>query len=258
VFYVDTFGKSIIQYNPRTDESEVMVLDELIGFAVPTSETTKSALRLIVGFEKDIVEVNFSKKQVMRTICSVTDDMMVMNGRFNGAKCSPHGYLYVNHLQITEKGLRERLFRLNLRAKDSFLTEVIDAVPVVMHDAKDKSGLHGMCWMTDARTNTLYRIENSVESSSIVAHVVTGDTMHGRMLHVGEKTTIYKLPSKQFLQGHRLNGITVDCKGKIWSAVLGGGCLLRVDPEIGKPSNIVYVPGTYPTGIIFCKYLFCI
>ena len=41
---------------------------------------------------------------------------------------------------------------------------------------------------------------------------------------------VYSLPSEDMCRGHRMEGMTIDCKFKLWVALNGAGCILRIDP----------------------------
>ena len=41
---------------------------------------------------------------------------------------------------------------------------------------------------------------------------------------------VYTLPSEDMRHGHRMEGMTIDCKFKLWVALNGAGCILRIDP----------------------------
>ena len=41
---------------------------------------------------------------------------------------------------------------------------------------------------------------------------------------------VYTLPAEDMRLGHRMEGMTIDCKFKLWVALNGAGCILRIDP----------------------------
>ena len=50
-----------------------------------------------------------------------------------------------------------------------------------------------------------------------------------------ESSKLVFVLSKESQQlGQRLGGMTIDCKFKLWVALTGSGCLLRIDPWSGQ------------------------
>ena len=47
---------------------------------------------------------------------------------------------------------------------------------------------------------------------------------------VESSKVIYTLTAEDMRRGHRMGGMTIDCKFKLWVALNGAGCILRIDP----------------------------
>lgn len=66
LLYIDISGKRVFTLEPLTESYSVMEFDKVVGFALPTTDTTANGdLFLAVGFEDSIMEVNFTKKVII-------------------------------------------------------------------------------------------------------------------------------------------------------------------------------------------------
>ena len=95
LIYIDITGKRIICYYPASGKKEIVELNKLVGFAIPTVETkAEGDIFLAVGLDDCIIELNFSKKVITRVLAEIDDKNVSENCRFNDAKCSPDGTLF--------------------------------------------------------------------------------------------------------------------------------------------------------------------
>lgn len=255
LLFVDVYSKKIVRYNPQTHDHDEMVLDQLVGFAVPTSQCTKSTLRLFVGLEDSIVEVDFTRKIVMRTIGLVSEDLRP-NGRFNGGKCSPNGVLYVNFVQtIPMQSPIEFLFRLQIAGRigmNAHLQLALGPKDAHMPDFQDKHTSQGMAWFGER----VFLIESTSMTSSIVCYKVHGDTQGGHLFSMSKMGVVYSLPSKDVQKGQLLDGLTIDSDGKLWACVSEGGFVIRIDPLEGREVQRVHVPSKKPSCCSFGTFRF--
>jgi hypothetical protein len=71
---------------------------------------------------------------------------------------------------------------------------------------------------------------------------------------VESSKVVYKLPAEDTQRGHRMEGMTIDCKFKLWVALNGAGCILRIDPwkEISR-----LAVGSPPFELLSSRYMVC-
>jgi sugar lactone lactonase YvrE len=247
--YVDTVGKAVLRYNPTTQKTDIMKFDQYTGFVVPTAATTSDELIVFVGLEDRILEVNFTYKNIIRVIYTVTGELAVQ-GRFACAKCSEKGILYTIYTQMTSDGPLERLFRLNLiDSRDINLQLVHGPKSMFIYDWKEKHGTIGLCFFH----NTLYLIESKDRKSKIIAFTLRNDDLLGYDVQLVNERIILSQVDTDLKLGHLFDGLTVDNSGKLWVTISGAGCIIRVDPDNGKIMNTIHIPVFKPTSCIFGK-----
>lgn len=96
LIYIDTLGKKIFQLLPKTRTCECMVMEQCVGFAIPTSDSSPGNLFLFVGLEDRIVEVSVKDKKILRILVAIPEGT-ITPGRFSDAKCSQDGILHAGN-----------------------------------------------------------------------------------------------------------------------------------------------------------------
>ena len=234
---IDCSCKTIYTYhtvhNDKISYSDKMELDENLTFAVPTLKTSFNGdLYLLVGLEDRIVEINFSKKKIVKVI-SMIRDLNFDTGRFVEAKCSPEGTLITGFINHKHKELsKTRMYYLN-----SF-NELTKLLP-----SDRLSLLGGSVWygyeyyyIVDSGTNKVlrYRWLDCDGTKSFT-----------------DRKVVFKLPKDESAMGYKLSGITIDCEGKIWVGLSGAGCLIRIDPDSKSIINRLSLPSKHPVSCTF-------
>ena len=78
LIFIDIGGKRVHCFSPSSGTKENIEFNKVVGFAVPTSETTADGdIYLAVGLDDCIIEVNFTKKEITRILADPYADGML-------------------------------------------------------------------------------------------------------------------------------------------------------------------------------------
>jgi gluconolactonase len=260
--YVDILMKTVHNFNPASGNTESMIFNEFVGFAIPSTSSTPGKLIVVVGLETKIVEADISRQQILRTLVEVPSKFCSAKGmRFNDAKCSPSGDLFAGYIS--------RHWRDGSRG---FLLKYVQGLGPKLHGAPGETditailkdvlpmdeGIHmpnGMAWHGD---EFMYIVDTGAgEISRLEFEVPEGG---GAPLRLIDRRCVFKLPEAAVSSGYVLDGMTIDSKGKIWVALTGAGCILRIDPATGNEVFRLHLTHKKPTSCTFgelCSYSTC-
>lgn len=206
LFYIDIAAKTVYSYSPSTKIVDSMIMNSVVGFAVPTSRTTAHKVVLFVGLESEIVEVDFTNKDILRVVSSLPENVS-KNSRFNDGKCNHDGRLYAGYMNRKwrdgEKGNLYQLCRSNLKSAEA---------PMDLHPMFDHNECHlpnGSTWM---KNGDLFFIDSGNNTINCYAESKTADGSH----EIRKTRIIYTLGDEDKSFGGMLDGMTSDSDGKLW------------------------------------------
>ena len=214
------------------DYLDVMTMDQLVGFAIPTTScSNKTDLLLLVGLEDRVVEVNFTEKTVIRTIAIVRESVVGM--RFTNGKCSPDGTLIAVYNHHWSDGCTKgKVYVLNDFGE---LTTILHPESLLKPQGSAWY-LNKIYYLVDGRGNKIYRF-NVMDSDG--SKVLT------------EKSTVFELSETDVSRHYRMCGMDIDSEGHLWVAVSGASCLIRIDADRGMELSRLSLPCKYPTSCVF-------
>ena len=269
IIYVDINGKRIIVYDPKTNSSSSMQMSQMVAFAIPTNETRKrkdgTMLYLVVGLEDRIVEVNFTDKIIMRTISEIPSTILNQKDsdsiflRFNDGKASPDGELYAGYMHIKwREGNGGYLFRLD--NQNGHLKTLISPTDLGLPNGlafttiNDKSCVY----FIDSQRNTINLYEvfhdhktNEPDLFGVNTAEICCNDGSANVHEFKFVSTVYNLEAEYINKNGMLDGMTLDSDGKIWVAVPGCSCILRIDPLTNKVIYKLMLPVIKPTACTF-------
>jgi sugar lactone lactonase YvrE len=144
--------------------------------------------------------------------------------RFNDAGVDPAGRVWVGSMHAGETEPLGELYRLG---SGGVLTTVLKGVTVS----------NGLGWSPDG--TTMYYIDSPMRRIDMFDYdPATGEAFQRRVL--ADLSAFEGVP----------DGLTVDADGYVWTAVWGGGVLLRFAPD-GSQDAVVPVPVSQPTSLAF-------
>jgi sugar lactone lactonase YvrE len=248
--FVDILGKSVSCFCPKSDMTLTMTFEQYVGFAVPTSRTKKDQLILLVGLENKIVEIDLTDQQILRTVLFIPEKFYSKGMRFNDGKCSPDGELFVGLMHTKwREGNRGFFFKLIHGITHS--TDSESGLPKSMlKNILPRDGVHfpnGTAWLGP---DTLFLVD-SAENEITRLTFVGVDGIEIATKRISERKLIYKLPQSSIDLGYVLSGMTIDSKGKLWIALFGAGCILRIDPTSGQEVFRLHLEVKTPTSCTF-------
>ena len=62
---------------------------------------------------------------------------------------------------------------------------------------------------------------------------------------------VYTLPEEEVCKGYMMDGMTIDADGKLWVALVGAFCVIRIDPDTHTEIRRISVPAKKPTACTF-------
>ena len=206
LFYIDITAKTIFRYIPSSNKTESMLMDSAVGFAIPTSTAVSSKIIMYVGLEKNIVEVNFTTKEVLRIVSSLPSNMTV-NCRFNDGKCNSRGQLYAGYMNI---GWRDNLYG-NVYQLTQSTSEAKDAQMELrpMFEIGEFHLPNGSAW---EKNGTVFYIDSGKHTISCYSEGVSANKSNV----LNRVSCVYTLGENDRSLGYMLDGMTIDCDGKLW------------------------------------------
>ncbi len=253
LLFVDILGKSVSCFCSKSGTTLTMTFEQLVGFAIPTTRTKKDQVILLVGLENKIVEIDLSDQQILRTVLLIPEKFYSKGMRFNDGKCSPDGELFVGlvHSKWREGNRGFFLKLIHSRAPD-IESELSKSM---LKNILPREGIHfpsGTAWLGP---DTLFLVD-SAENEITRLTFVGVDGIEIVTKRVSERKLIYKLPQPSIDLGYVLSGMTIDSKGKLWIALYGAGCILRIDPTSGQEVFRLHLDLKTPTSCTFGADIF--
>ena len=219
LFYVDITANLVCQYSPSSKVFQSMKMDSAVGFAIPTEQTKRSQITLLVGLEDRIVEVNFTTKNVIRTVATLPDNLTT-DCRFNDGKCNHHGRLYAGYMNKKwREGIYGNVYRLVKSKKEP---GSIDPMRLeAMFEENEIILPNGLIWRKDGYVfyiDSGKNVINSYKETSQEKPAEKSTSVVGSKSssYLKKISTVYKLNDDDILSGYLLDGMTLDCNGKIW------------------------------------------
>lgn len=237
LFWVDLPLGRLYQYDPEIDNWELLYQGEIIG-GITIQED--GALLLFMAGER----IQAWDRGELKTISPF--DQRKRDFRFNDAITDPRGRVFTGTLAVARRrkgktpaalvrklrryiglGNRERegaLYRLDL---DGRLIRLMDSAgrPNGMGFSPDER----LLYVTDSLRRTIYAWEYEADTGAIRNRRVLVDPPPGEGVP---------------------DGLTVDSQGYIWSAMFGGGCVVRYRPD-GKVDRCVEIPTRKVSSLTF-------
>lgn len=254
LIYVDIINNRVCVYYPPTRDgtglivadgrSDHMIMSQRIGFAVPVLRSCGvSCLFLLVGLDDSLLEVNFTEKLILRTVAVTRDPsqpvMPTESGRLCVGSCSSDGTLFCGY--VTSKGqdaCKGRMYYLSIFGE---LTSAIRSESFMVPTGFAWLG-YDKLFFSDGGSNKIYgcRLQEKNGVKNFTARKV-----------------VFKLPVDSVALGHRLGGIAIDAEEKLWVALTGASCIIRIDPITGLELYRLAVPMKNPTSCVFGGYELC-
>lgn len=229
LYYVDIMGKKLFKYVPATKERAAVLLDDVVGFAVPVEGRPNV---FVAGLKKRVVLVTWDGRseipELVENLFEVQRDVDIDLLRINDGKADPSGRVWAGTMSWLEEGSHDGvLFCIGE-----------DRQP---HVRQTDIGLsNGLAWTQDCKT--MYYIDSLKKS----VDVIDVDSASGRLTN---RRVLFSLPANG-ITGFP-DGMTIDVEGKLWVAVYDGAKVLRIDPESGKLMTTVDIPAAEVTSVAF-------
>ena len=207
LFYVDIKAKTIYQYVPSTKRTESMTFNSFVGFAIPTSRSTTTKIILFVGLESEIVEVNFTTKEILRVVSTLPEDTS-LDCRFNDGKCNHEGRLYTGYMHSKWRdGKRGNVYQL-IQSQPETDDTLMELQP--MFGDEEFHLPNGSTWK---KNGTVYFIDSGNNTINCYTESVDTDESDYGLRKV---SCVYTLNAEDHTDGYMLDGMTIDNDGKLW------------------------------------------
>ncbi len=254
LLFIDILGKSVHNFYPKSGLTQSMSFDQLVGFATPSSKSKKDQLIVLVGLENKIVELDMAEQQIIRTVLIVPEKYYLKGMRFNDGKCSPEGELFAGFMHTKwREGNRGYFFKI-IQGISSNADGSSHSPKSMLKNILPREGVHlpnGTAWLGNDTMFLVDSAENEITRLTFAA--LDGVSVTSK--RVVERKLIYKLPQQSIELGYLLDGMTIDSKGKLWVALCGAGCILRIDPTTGQEVFRLHLDVKNPTSCTFGDFL---
>ena len=218
LYWVDIAGQKIHRFNPQTTQSDTFNLPQPV-----TAVGLRQKGGLVITLAKNFAFFD-PQTEVLEMLANPEEDKPA--NRFNDAKCDRQGRFWAGTMgAVNMDAPVGSLYRLDTNLGVTRLqTEVRLA--------------NGLAWSPD---NRIFYFTES-RRYSIYAYDFDAQTgnIHNRRLFVAFDRKAGGIP----------DGLTVDAQGFIWSALYGGGRVVRYSPA-GAVERVVELPVPCPTSCIF-------
>lgn len=216
LYWVDINAPSLNRFDPATGKNVAMPMPESIGcFALRAGGGFVVALR--DGFWLASVDGKLTRK-----VGAAPYDPA--HHRFNDGRCDSHGRLFAGYMNEARDASSAALIRLD---PDFTQTQVISGMTIS----------NGLAWSPDGRT--MYHADTPTQ-----------------VIHAYDYDAASAMPSNPRVfvgftaKGDRPDGAAVDSEGCYWSALYGGGKVVRIAPDGGTLGSYA-VPAVCPTMCAF-------
>lgn len=213
LYWVDIYNHRLHQFDPKTGNDRFFDLGEVVTCFAPASNN-----RLIVALRHHLAFLDLQTGDVKRLV-TINKPSEI---RFNDGKCDSRGRFWVGTLCTS--GTKASLYRYD---PDGTLNEMETGLSIS----------NGLGWSPDARTFYL------TDSKPKKIYAYDFDLKRGE---IENRRVFIDLSEEDFAP----DGLAVDSKGCLWSAMWDGWCIIRFDPQ-GKEMLRVLMPVPRPSSCTF-------
>lgn len=217
LYWVDISKKMVHRFDPLTKENTTKELPQTV-----TSVLLRQKGGLVLTLSKEIVAFEFdaSKSRVLLKIDDHPDN------RINDAKCDRKGRIWAGTMNSKDS------------AKPTGTLFCIDKDLKAQCMGSEFACSNGIGWSPD--NATMY----FTETFKYAIHAYDFEFSTGNISNERVFASIQEVSKGSF------DGLTVDAEGYVWSAIAGGGKIIRYHPS-GKIDQIIEVPIPRPTSCVF-------
>jgi sugar lactone lactonase YvrE len=214
VYWTDIPNGHLYRYDPGTDAHEQVYDGDTVG----AFTFQKDGSLLLFGAEG---RVDIWRNGELKPVVDRLPEESGM--RFNDVIADPAGRVFCGTMD-TDDFSKGRLYRLDT---DGSITTVLDPVklPNGMGFTPDTTGFY----LTESDTNEIHRFDYDIETGAL-----------------SDQQTFSSLPDTEGMY----DGMTVDDEGRVWSALWGGGAIVRHGSD-GEVERRVSVPAENVTSLTF-------
>jgi gluconolactonase len=216
ISWVDVWNKSLLSRNIETGATTISIFDEDLSFAIPTE-----AGSLLLGTANGpLLQEGQHLSQ-----CVTRNEVDQTPMRWNDAKVSPDGDLWLGTLAYNEEAGHAGLYRLNGAQRQ--LEKILSGVGMSNGMAWSEDKKH-FFWI-DTLTCALDAFDYDEREISNRRQVISFDSRYGYP-----------------------DGMTIDSDGGLWIAFFGGGAVRRFESRDGfKQTHEIKIPAERTTSCTF-------
>lgn len=210
LYWVDIVERLVCIFDPKTHENRTFDVAEEVGTVV-VSRNDRLLLALRSGFASfDPVSL------LLRPLADPRKSPL--EGRFNDGKCDPRGRFWAGTMAEGPD------------ARGRAALYCLDTESSIHRKLAGVTCSNGLCWSADART--FYYVDTP--TYQVAAFDYDPETGN-----IANRRVVIELARDEGAP----DGMTIDAEGQLWIALFDGGRVLRINPEDGKRTFQVLVPG---------------
>jgi len=221
LLHVDINGHKVCKLNVTSHVSECIELTDLLTLVHPYAEGGDNFL---VTQRNKIVHLNW-KTKANEVIAEVAKDQGGKE-RFNDGKPDAKGVLWLGTILEGNGGVvpgKGNLYRYDGATK----TFVKQADNFTLTNGMTWSNDNKKMFVNDSEGRKIYKFDFDLERGTLSNKIVLVDCVN----------------NADFKDGEYPDGLTIDSNGHLWSALYGGGRVVRVNPDTGRVEESVAVGG---------------
>jgi len=216
--WVDIVGFKVHRFDPKTKQHDQIETGSHVGFAVLNTEG-----KVVVGLKDGIYQMEFGKPG--KTLLAQPSSLNPEN-RFNDGKVAPDGVLFAGTMNLNageDKKPTGSLYRLGS-----------NGLTVVANDIHISNGIG---WSPNQKT--MYYTDT-------LRHEISQFDYDAKTGTASNRRTFVKIPTEE---GYP-DGLTVDSKGRVLTALWGGSRVNVYTPD-GKLDDVIKVDVPQPSSVAF-------
>ncbi|HLU21396.1 SMP-30/gluconolactonase/LRE family protein [Lederbergia graminis] len=217
LYWVDILGRKIHCYDPTTQNTKTITLDQYVGAAVPN--TTGG---LVLALQHGFYSIDLETEE----LTPIHDpEEHLPNNRFNDGKCDAAGRFWAGTMSLSDEANVGNFYRLDVDHKVNKMVENVTTS-------------NGIAWSPDNKT--MYYIDTP--TCEIVAYDFDLETGS-----ISNKRVAIKHPKERGFP----DGMTIDAEGMLWVATWSGAQVCRWNPHTGELLESVKIPSPLVTSCCF-------
>ncbi|XP_054167160.1 putative sugar lactone lactonase YvrE [Oppia nitens] len=227
VYFVDAFVGDIHQFDIKNSKTKTYQLKDLVTIVIPYEDNSDI---LLITLSNQIIKYD-TRNGNQEMLASIA---LPIEGkeRFNDGKIDGRGRLWIGSVVNGSNGIVAKMGNLYKFEKNRMIK---------MSEGFTIS--NGMTW--NQNYTKLYFNDSEDQKIYVFDYDLQNGLISNKTIFVNIKTSDY------FKSNEYPDGLTIDVKGYLWTALYGGSRVVQIDVESGNVINSITIPSPLTTSVAF-------